>query len=455
MEEELTIKQALDLAVKKHNSGELNEAEMIYRRILEKVPNNPDALHLLGLIAYQVKKYEPALEYVSKAVKLKPYSSTYIGNLGMIYEALGNEEESTKNFHKALKINPTYANAHLAHYNLGIFYKDKENILKSLEHYNKAIELKNNFSEAYWNRGLLFLLLGKYENGWKDYEHRFKKRDSTDSRIFNKPRWDGSSLNKKILIVTEQGFGDNIQFIRYLKLIKEKEMHIILECKKELINLFKSMPEIDEVIEKENNTIPNINFDYYVHLMSLPKIFNTNLQTIPNEFPYIKADPTLSNKFKKITNSNKFKIGIVWSGNPKQEDNKKRSINPNHFYQLSDIPNIKLISLQKGEASKQLTNKNILNLEKEIKDFADTSAIIENLDLIISVDTSVAHLAGAMNKPTWTLLTSIPSWQWLLNRKDSPWYPSMRLFRQKKQGSWNSVFNEVKDELRNIVNISK
>lgn len=449
---ELTIIQALNLAAKKHNEGKLQEAEIIYRKILDKDPFNHNAIHLLGLIAYQVNRYEEAIKYINKAIELKP-DAIYYGNLAMAYDKLGKEEESAKNFIKALSINPAYDKAYLAHYNLGVYFKENGKIFEALEHYNKAIELDNNFFEAHWNKSLILLLLGKFDEGWKEYDYRFKKENPTDSRIFNKPKWDGSSLNgKKILIVSEQGFGDNIQFIRYIPLIKEKKGYIILECRKELKILFKNLFNIDEFIDKEN-IVHKIEFDFYIHLMNLPMLFKTNLDNIPNKIPYLEANTEISTKLKEKLNTHKFKIGIAWKGNPEQANDKNRSTTLDKF-KLLNIPGISLFSLQKNaeENVEELNSYNIIDLANYINDFADTASIINNLDLVVSVDTSIAHLAGALGKPVWTLLSFIPDWRWMLNRNDSPWYPNMKLFRQTQLGDWDSVFKKAVIELKDLIN---
>ncbi len=452
-EKELTIKDALDFAVGRHNEGKLREAENIYRKILEKEPNNADALHLMGLIAHQEGKYEEAVRNISRAIELKPGCAFYYGNLGMTYDELGKEKESAENFKKALEINPKYNKAYLANYNLGVYFKDKGKVMDALEYYDRAIELKGDFFDAHWNRSLILLLLGKFKEGWEEYECRFKKENPSDSRVFNKPKWDGSSLkSEKILIVSEQGFGDDIQFIRYLPLVKEKGGHVILECKKELKRLFEDCLFIDEIIEKEDNNIPNINFDFYIHLMSLPGVFNTGLENIPWKESYLRADRGLVEEFKEKIKSDKFKIGIVWAGNPEQENDKNRSMSFEKFKCLAGISGVELFSLQKGGASEQLNDSRIINIAGEMHDFADTAAVIENMDLIISVDTSVAHLAGAMGKPVWTLLTFMPDWRWLLERKDCLWYPTMELFRQKKSGDWDSLMRDVRQELGKYVN---
>src|SRR3989344_1478676 len=446
------VSRALNLAVKKHNDGDLNGAEFLYRRILEEYPNNADSWHLLGLVAYQTGRYEEAIKNIKKAISVNTNQALFYSNLGMAYDAVGREDDAAENFHKALNIDPNFIKAHVMHYNLGVFYSDMGKISDALEHYNKAIELDNSFCEARWNRSLVLLLLERFEEGWKEYEYRFMKEKSADKRNFGKPKWEGASLEgKKILILSEQGFGDTINFIRYFSLIKERKGYIILECKKGLRKLFEDSFEIDEIIEKNGDSVPNVDFDFFIHLMSLPRIFGTNLSNIPSKSPYLFADVKLVEKFKSLFNKDCFNIGIVWAGNPDQANDKNRSIRFEKFKGLKEISGIKLYSLQKGEAVQELNDSEIVNLADEINDFADTAAIIENLDLVISVDTSAAHLAGAMGKSVWTLLSTVSDWRWLLDRRDSPWYSSMRLFRQKRLGEWDFVFDEVRRELGKII----
>src|SRR3989344_1499792 len=458
-EKELNVTEALNLAVKHHLNGNLTEAESIYRKIIEKNPQNSnilaDAFNLLGAVECQYEKYDEAIKNIQKAVKLNPNHAVYYGNLATAYNLLGNDNKAEENFKRALELVARYPGAYLAYYNLGIFAEANGNIPGALQHYEKSIDLDRNFPDAHWNRSLILLLLGKYDEGWKEYEYRFKKKQPSDKRIFNKPKWYGSLLNgKKTLVISEQGFGDNIQFIRYLPLIKEKGGEIILECKKEIEKLFKDSFEIDKIIEKNIDVVPKIEFDVYVHLMDLPRIFNTNLTNILDNTPYLKTDYTFVSKFKekinKISNG-RIKIGIVWSGNPSQENDKNRSARFEDFKYLKKISGMILFSLQKGEAAGQLDDTEVIDLSEDINNFADTAAVIENMDLIISVDTSVAHLSGAMGKQTFVLLSHKADWRWLLDRKDTPWYKSIRLFRQKNPGDWNSLFNEVNEEIKNYV----
>lgn len=477
---ELGIREAFEIAVRKHNQGDFSEAEYLYKKILE-VDNNPDAWHLLGLIDFKKKNYKASIEKIRNAIKLKP-SPRYYYNLGMIYGEIGNEEESAECYLKFLDFHENHAKKHIACYNLGIYYQNKGELDKAIDYYDKSIELNSNFSsarlnkssvlllkgkldkaiegydeviklkksfdDAKWNKSLILLLLGRLREGFEDYECRFSKKESIDKRIFQNPRWNNEDLfGKRILVLSEQGFGDDIQFVRYLKLVKDRGGYIIFECKKELRKLFESVGYIDEFVEKEKNKVPEIEFHYYIHLMSLPYIFNTSIESIPKEDYYLKADEKLKRKFREKLNSDKFKVGICWRGNPQQENDKNRSLSFEYFKDFFDLEGVEFFSLQKDN-NEEFDDERVIDLSNDINDFSDTAAIIENLDLIISVDTSVAHLAGALGKECWVLLTYMPSWRWFLERSDSPWYPNMKLFRQKELGNWEEVIEGVKEKLR-------
>ncbi|MBS3088147.1 glycosyltransferase family protein [Candidatus Pacearchaeota archaeon] len=450
MSQSLTINQAFELALKEHQEGNLEKAKILYEKILEINPDIPDALHLLGVILYQNKEYEKAINKIEHALEFKTSDAGYYINLGQAYDAFGNKEKAVKSFKKSLDVDGSHIKSYVANFYLGLFHKKIGEFNEAIKYYNKAIELNKNLYDAYWNRGLLLLLLGRFEEGWEDYEFRLKMEKSDDKRVFNKPQWGGEVFkNKKLLVVMEQGFGDNIQFVRYLPLVKERGGEIILECKKELLKLFKDFPGVDEIIEPENKSVPNI--DFYIHLMSLPRLFHTNIINIPHSTPYLKAEPILVEKVKPLLKTNNLKVGIVWAGNPLHYNDKNRSTTFENFKPLTKIHGISFFSLQKEKFPQQMDDSKLADLSSIMNDFSDTAALIENLDLVISVDTSVAHLAGAMNKPVWTLLPFLPEWRYLLNRPDSPWYPSMRLFRQPKPGDWDSVFIELEKELNGLL----
>jgi ADP-heptose:LPS heptosyltransferase len=265
--------------------------------------------------------------------------------------------------------------------------------------------------------------------------------------------WDGKPLNDKaILIHTEQGFGDTIQFVRYLPMVKAQGGRVIFECQQSLCRLLRNCNGIDEIIEKTSANKLSGQSDVHTHLLDLPGIFKTTLKSIPLHIPYITPDPILVDQWaSRLKVDDGFKIGIVWAGNPHHTRDHNRSCSLADFAKLADVPGLSLYSLQKGndsiESDNLLMGMEIVNLENELNDFTDTAAVIANLDLVISVDTAVAHLTGAIGKPVWTLLPFAADWRWLLKRKDSPWYPNMRLFRQNQPGDWSGVFEQVREEL--------
>ncbi|MCP3907085.1 MAG: glycosyltransferase family 9 protein, partial [Oceanicoccus sp.] len=289
------------------------------------------------------------------------------------------------------------------------------------------------------------LLTGNYKKGWPEYEWRLKTK-AHRLRDFHKPVWDGSTLNgKTILVHTEQGFGDTIHFIRYLPMIQAQGRNVIFECLPNLTRLLKNSAGINNIIERAPK--PTVKYDTHIPLLSLPGIFGTTLDSIPSGIPYITVNSELIEQWRtRFDKDNGFKVGIVWSGNRHNKKDHIRSCTLTDFAPLMEIPGTSFYSLQKGPASAEANNPpkglEIINLDNEINDFADTAAAIAYLDLVISVDTAVVHLAGALGKPVWTLLHFAPDWRWLLNRNDSPWYPGMQLFRHTKGNDWTELFEK-------------
>ncbi len=329
----------------------------------------------------------------------------------------------------------------------------KNNFSEALNNYLEAIKQNPQYAEAHTFLSMVYLILEDFENGWNEYEWRIKSNQFYDSLSeFERFKWDGSSLNGgKIIVKAEQGFGDTIQFLRYLPLVKEKsKASIVFHCPIELRELLVQNEAIDLLITEEE-AIEGCRA--CVYLGSLPKIFNTNLQNIPSTFPYIKPNSLLQKKWAEyLKNDPNMKVGFVYTGNPQNAYNNFRSIPLEKLLPIFKETQISFYSLQKGDANKQLDSLNlegleVYNLEEQINSFADTAAIIENLDLVISVDTSVAHLAGAMNKPTYLMLSSAHDWRWLTKRNDSPWYPSMKIFRQNNFQDWSVVIQDLQEEL--------
>ncbi len=438
-----------------HESGSLDEAILSYKEAVRLDPDYAMAYSNLGSILQEAGKLNEAITIYKKVLTLKPNFVMAYCNLGSALHESGLLHEAKTCYEKAITLNPDYA---MAYSNLGSILQEFGNIDEAINNYDRAIALNPDESTAHKNKSIALLLKENFTEGWPEYEWRLQTRTHS-LREFREPRWDGTPLNgKSILIHSEQGFGDTIQFIRYLPMVKAQGGHVIFECHKNLFRLLKNCTGTDKVIERSSNLVPEVQFDFHIPLLSLPGLFSTTMDTIPSDGPYITVDSDLVEKWHKIFNhDSNVKIGIAWSGNPSFKNNHNRSCSLSDFATLAEINELSFYSLQKGPTSVENSIAPMLkitDLKNELKvvadcnnDFADTAAVISNLDLVISTDTAVVHLAGAMGKPVWTLLHSAPDWRWWLKRTDSPWYPSMRLFRQTQLNGWTGVFEQVKESL--------
>jgi Glycosyltransferase family 9 (heptosyltransferase) len=279
------------------------------------------------------------------------------------------------------------------------------------------------------------LLAGNYRVGWKLYEWRFRKKDFiVVERNLSQPRWDGGNESgSTILLYAEQGLGDTVHFIRYVPLVAERGLRVIVECQKALVTLMKSVPGVFEVIEK-GKEVPA--FDTWCPFLTLPLLFGTTLESIPENIPYLRVQTEKKEKWRRqiMCDPPGFRVGLVWSGNPAYRHDRIRSCSIELLEPLGKLERLVVYSLQKGAVVQHVEHRScglkLINYMEEMNDFSDTAALIECLDLVISVDTAVLHVAGALGKDVWALLPYVPDWRWMLNRKDSPWYPTMRLFRQ-------------------------
>jgi hypothetical protein len=302
--------------------------------------------------------------------------------------------------------------------------------------------------------GICLLLLGNLQRGWAEYEWRFKVNDFPSKPLLGMPRWDGHTLSgKTILLLGEQGLGDTIQFFRYARYVKAKGRTVFLRCQRELHRLLTGCVDIDRVVLQGDSGPP---YDVEIMLLSLPHIFKTSLDTIPHDVPYLHVPQGIGEQaVAMITRYTKvLRVGLVWAGGIHNPNNINRSFKLDQYNDLLNMAGIKFFSLQKGEAAAELGSispDRITDLGPYLGDLADTAAAIQELDLVISVDTAVAHLAGALAKPVWTLIPFAPDWRWMLDREDSPWYPTMRLFRQPMPGDWSSVIARVAAQLTTLV----
>ena len=435
---------------------DIGKAIKCYKKAIELNPNYVEAHSNLGNVFRENGKINDALKHCQKAIELNPNCAEALNNLGNILKDYGNLDEAISYFQKAIGPKPNLAEAYN---NLGNAFKEQGKIDLAIEHYEKAIDIKPDYADAHYNKSLALLLMGMFEDGWVEYEWRFQSKEVSRQigvRHFNKPRWDGSELGgKTILVYAEQGFGDTIQFIRYLAFVKAKGGHVIFVCQKHLVNLLQGYIGIDLLIEENCDGTIDIDFDVYTSLLSLPLLLGITSNNISVKFPYLFPNKELKNTWNKRINSVLFKVGLVWAGNPLNKNDRNRSCKLTDFATLLKIDGIAFYSLQKDLPSVEIKNLlaeiNIVNLDDQLHNFADTAAVLSNLDLLVSVDTAVAHLAGALGIDVWTMIPFVPDWRWLLRSDKTPWYPSMRLYRQHKPGDWKSVIDCVVGDLENLI----
>ena len=421
--------------------GKSEKSVQAYQKAIQIQPDYADAYYNLGNAFQKQGKSEKSVQAYQKAIQIQPgYAEAYF-NLGNSLREQGKLEKSTQALQKAVQIQPGYAEAY---FNLGNSLREQGKLKESTQALQKAIQIQPDYADAHFNLAMLLLLQGQFVEGWEKYEWRWDSSLKSQKRNFKRPLWDGTSLSSKsILIYAEQGFGDSIQFARYIDLFPDTAT-IIVACQPALKSLLKSIECIDTLVTKGED-IPN--FDFHAPIVSLPHIFGTVLETIPAKIPYLYPDKNPDFSFLS-DDERDLKVGIAWAGSPTHINDRNRSISLNNFKCLLDIKGCEFFSLQVGEHHRDIKqcgySRIIKDLGKQFTNFHHTASVILQLDLVISVDTAVAHLAGALGKPVWTLLPFIPDWRWMLNRSDSPWYPSMTLFRQRKRGDWHSVFQEIR-----------
>lgn len=447
LEDAVSIKEVADHYL---DAGELSRAISYYQNALAIDPAYWQAHANLSLALSNRGEYGGAISHARRAVEINPIAELH-DNLGEILRRSGSAAEAIDCHQTALSINPNLASAYN---NIGNGYVDQEMWGDAIASFNRSIHIDASNPEPHWNLALILLLTGDLKNGFREYEWRWEKRDFLSRiRDFAQPMWDGSPLDgRRLLLHAEQGNGDSIQFIRYLKEIDKGGGRIIVECQDSLVRLFSTFSEIDTIISA-GESIPD--FDLHAPLMTLPYLMGTEMGTIPADIPYIEVDGGVSAVDE--LDKTKLNVGIVWAGSSGHRKNSSRSIELSSFMGLAGVERVQLYSLQVGEREGDLhhlpDSVNIIDLADRIGDYLDTARMINSLDLVISVDTSVAHLAGALGRPVWILLQPDNDWRWLLDREDSPWYPSARLFRQKRADEeWKAVFEDVRGSLLDYTN---
>jgi tetratricopeptide (TPR) repeat protein len=446
----VTLQVKFNQGMALHQQGRLADAERIYREVLQHQPNHFGALHRLAVIALETRHTERAVELIDKAIALKPDFAEAYNNRGIALANLNRPEDALANYDKAIALKPDFAEAYN---NRGMALADLNRPKDALASYDKAIALKPDFAKAYFNQSLCLLLLGRFEQGWRQHEWRKKTDKPIAARSFPQPLWLGEEniVGKTLFIWWEQGFGDTIQFCRYAKLVEARGAKVVMSVQQPLRGLLNQISPTIQIIDQDE--VPT-DFDYHCPLLSLPLAFGTTLETIPTQQPYLKADEKLRLAWAaRLPPKTTPRIGLVWSGRTDITLLNHRSIELEQVLPILS-PDADWVCLQKEVREKDLAVlRQLVRIPffaDDLRDFSDTAALIDLMDLVITVDTSVAHLAGAMGKPVWILLSYNPTWRWLLDRNDSPWYPSARLFRQQKIGNWTGVIDEVRDQLRSV-----
>lgn len=433
------------------------EALNSFDRALASAPDFAPAWNNRACVLRDLGRAADALASCDHALALQPGYPDAWSNRGNALSDLNRPHEARESYQRALELAPAFADAWN---NLGLTQVDLNEHAQALHSYERALAVNPAAAETHWNRSLCLLQLGQLEAGWAEYEWRWERsRIKASRRTFAQPLWlgDFSIDGKTILLHAEQGLGDTLQFCRYSKTVSKLGAKVVLEVPRELMRLMSTLDGVNQLIEAGHALPP---FDCHCPLLSLPLACKTDLASIPSKTPYLFADPQASREWHERIAAPAQKclnVGLVWAGGNRphvaelRKNDARRSITFERLAPILDVPNVRFFSLQKGPAARQLqhddSHVDVIDYTEELDDFADTAALVANLDLVISVDTSTAHLAGALDKPVWILNRFDTCWRWMLERTDTPWYAQAKLFRQPALGDWDSVIRNVRDAL--------
>ena len=429
--------------------GRLEEATAAFERAIKFKPDYPDAHNLRGATLQEKGRPEEALAAYERAIDLRPDFVDAHNNRGNALQALGRLEEALAAHGRAVALRPDYPEALTS---LGNTHLMGGRLEEAMEIYGRALAIDPDFGLANFNLSLALLLRGDLPAGFRRYESRWETDRLRPKKNFPQPAWDGSPpRGKTVLLYIEQGIGDTFQFVRYAKWVAGLGAKVVLECQPGLEALLAPAAGVGAVCA-QGEALPA--FDLHASLMSLPLLHGTTRETIPAEVPYLRPPPDPPAVCGRISEVPGFKVGLVWAGNPTHANDRNRSIALGRLAPLLDAEGVRFFGLQAGERSGEIARlglgDRIEDLSGELKNFSATASVLERLDLLVSVDTAPAHLAGAMGRPVWTLLPFVPDWRWMQEGEDSPWYPTMRLFRQRRLGDWEETVGRVKKELERM-----
>ena len=472
-----SFERSLKLAFEMHNAGRIQEAEAMCRVLMQVQPKDAQVLFLLGTILHKTGRDEEAVQWLSLAARYQPQSARIFNELGCACQNLKNHSRAASYFKRALELKPgasaIYYNLGKTCYeldqieravtlfrraveihprdaaswnNLGKCLKDLNRLDESIEAYDRAVDIAPDYKLPRYGRAIALLTAGRLAEGFREYEWRWELKNI---RKLSRPEWKGESAPGKTLLVhAEQGFGDAVQMVRFIPAACERVARVILECRPELKTLFQYSKCADTVIAFGEPIPP---FDCFLSLMSLPLALGVTLDSIPNRHSYLQAP--LGERLPS-DHSGCLKVGLVWAGNPGHHRDAIRSIRLEKLAPILQVPDVVFYSLQQTVPAQDepflRSQSGVIHSGLTLANFLDTASVIAQLDLVIAVDTSVAHLAGALGKPVWTLLPHSPDWRWFLNRTDSPWYPTMQLYRQTERNRWVMPVMCVAEALRRL-----
>ena len=430
-------------------AGIFDEAMECYTKAISARPSFADSCNSRGLVLQKLGRFEEAIADHRRAVSLKPDFPEALTALGTALRQNGQLDEAIGCYERALALRPEHADAWTF---LGAALLEKGDLERGITMHRRAIALRPEHPEAHLNLAFALLAQGNFRDGWPEYEWRRRQKNSSEAqRDFGRPQWHGEDLGgRRILVHAEQGFGDAMQFVRYVPLISGRGGKVVLECYDEMRRLLSGVDGIEQIVSTGK---PLPAFDLHCPMLSLPLAFGTTMESIPSQCPYLFPDPMLKEQWAKRVSSpaNELKVGLVWAGRAAHMNDRNRSIPLRMIRALAEIRGVRYFSLQKGDSPAHERSDEagfeIIDWTEELTDFADTAALVANLDLVICVDTAIAHLAGALGKSAWVLLPHPADFRWLLDREDSPWYPTLRLFRQRRAGDWAEPVARVAGEL--------
>jgi Flp pilus assembly protein TadD len=476
---QISVEQAMPIAIQHHQAGRLAEAEQFYRQVLVEQPNHPDALHLLGILFAQQGKHEPAVELIGRAIAVNPTTVVFHSNLANVLREMGRPQDAIAPYREAMRLNPNSPKdmVNLAaalresgdpvaamkecmaafkikpdlpelHHEMGIARLENGDIDGATRSLGRAIALSPHWPEPHWNLSIALLLKGDYRQGWIEHEFRLQMKEFAGAVLSDKSKWDGADLKgRTVLLTPELGYGNMIQFVRYVPLIGDRGGKAVILRQPALGRVFEGIPNLT-VLE----TLTSESFDLYCPVASLPMAFATRLKSIPADIPYVLPDGDLVDALgsKIDASTGKTRIGVAWVAPPSVRNDHSRSISLSQLAPLNAAEGVEFYALQtrpSPPAENPSDELQMIDPPLDIKDLADTAALISWMDVVISVDSAVAHLAGAMGKTVWLLIPTQPDWRWLPGREDNPWYPTMRIFRQKTRGEWSEVVGRVASAL--------